>query len=631
MKFEGGKADLRHDSKTQYLIMTAIGGIAVFILGILLSPYLVGGLPQLMRVIGSGDFNLSDLRFDLHAFKVAGGCLFLYVFAVVGFSNFQYNRRPGAEFGSAGWGSISEMRRKYQNKDRSQNRIITQNLLMSMDSYRTRRNLNVLVIGGSGAGKTRFYAKPNILQANSSYVILDPKGELLEDTGGFLQEMDYEIKVLDLMNLSDSDQYNPFRYLRNDHDVQKMVTMIFRATTPKGQSSSDPFWDLAAQSLLMALCLFLFHECDPSEQNFAMVMEMIRHGSVEEDSFQPVESPLDRVFNVLEDRNPNHIALQYYRGYKTGAAKTLKSIQITLVARLDKFNIKELANLTAEDTLELENLGRRKTALFAKIPITDTSFNFLVSLLYSQVFQVLYEVASKEPGRRLPCHVHCVMDEFANVKLPEDFEKVISTCRSYNISISVILQNLAQLKGLFEKDAWENIAGNCDTFLYLGGNEDSTFDYVSKQLGKETMSKRSYSQQRGLKGSLSTSDDITARELLTPDEVRRLPTDDAIAIVRGEKPIYDKKYDLMKHPNINLSADGKGGKAFVYKPEKRSLSYVSISARVMPEQDTFEPFVIVDNEGNKRYVFEAQANDFGYPSISLVSYLLADFQFTTFN
>ena len=380
------------------------------------------------------------------------------------------------------------------------------------------------------------------------------KGEIVRDIGGLLESKGYEVRVLDLINMHRSQCYNPFVYLRNDNDVQRLVTNLFKATTPKGSQSQDPFWDTAASMLLLALVFYLKYEAPPDEQNFPMVMELLRAGEVREDDDSYV-SPLDELFDRLEMVNPEHIALKYYRDYHSGSAKTLKSIQITLAARLEKFNLESLAGLTATDELDLPSLGEKKVALFALIPDNDTSFNFLVSILYTQLFQQLFYLADHKYGGSLPVHCHFIMDEFANVSLPDDFDKILSVMRSRGVSVSIILQNLAQLKALFEKQ-WESIVGNCDEFLYLGGNEQSTHKYVSELLGKETIDTNTYGKSSGRSGNYSTNYQISGRELMTPDEVRMLDNRYALLFVRGERPVMDFKYDILKHPNVKLTADG---------------------------------------------------------------------------
>lgn len=557
-------------SKTN-LILYFLGLIPACWLGLLTAPAIGGGIPNLIK-------NLADIFNEpFHIIwcedSVKTVLIFIVAYALgIGIylaSARNYRRRE--EHGSAKWGNAGQVDKKYENKTEPQNnKILTQKTKIGLDGRKHRRNLNVLVCGGSGAGKTRFYAKPNIMQANTSFVILDPKGEILRDTGNLLKSNGYDIKVLDLINMEKSHCYNPFVYLKDDNDIQKLVTNIFKNTTPKGSQSQDPFWDNAAMMLLLALVFYLHYEAPEDEQNFPMVLEMIRAADVREDN-EDFQSPLDKLFDRLKNRNPEHIALKYYRNYRSGSGKTLKSIQITLVSRLEKFNLDSLAGITQDDELELWNLGEKKTAIFAVIPDNDSSFNFIVGMLYTQLFQQLYYNADIVHGGRLPVHVHFVMDEFANVALPDEFDKLLSTMRSREISVSIIIQNLAQLKKLFEKE-WESIVGNCDEFLYLGGNEQSTHEYVSKLLGKETIDMNTYGQSRGRNGNYSTNWQITGRELMTPDEVRMLDNKYALLFIRGERPIMDLKYDIMKHPNVGLTTDGK---AEPYNHERESFSVAS--------------------------------------------------------
>lgn len=505
----------------------------------------------------------------------------IYIMGIGIYISMQKNYRRGEEHGSARWGDASQVNRKYEAKPASENKLLTQNVRIGLDGRKHRRNLNVLVIGGSGAGKTRFYCKPNLMQANTSFVILDPKGEQVRAVGNLLREKGYEVKVLDLINMEKSHCYNPFVYLRDDNDVQRLVTNLFKSTTPKGAQSSEPFWDNAAQMLLLALIFYLKYEAPDDEQNFAMVMEMLRAGDVDEDNNMP--SPLDNLFYDLEKTDPNHIALKYYRSYHSGAAKTLKSIQITLAARLEKFNLESLSSLTITDELELNTLGEKKTAIFAIIPDNDTSFNFLVSILYTQLFQQLFEVADKKYGGSLPVHVHFLMDEFANVSLPDDFDKILSVMRSRGVSVSIILQNLAQLKALFEKQ-WESIVGNCDEFVYLGGNEQATHKYVSELLGKETIDTNTYGLSYGMRGNYTKNDQQTGRELLTPDEVRMLDNRYALLFIRGERPVKDFKFDIMKHPNVSLTEDGKG-EPYIHGDTSGAAFTIELTNQPIPEDD----------------------------------------------
>ena len=525
----------------------------------------------------------------------------------------QKNYRRGAEHGSAKWGNPQAVNKKYMQKPPMQNRLLTQQVRIGLDGRKHRRNLNVIVIGGSGAGKTRFYCKPNIMQCNTSFVVTDPKGENLRDTGRLLLEKGYEVRVLDFINMEKSHCYNPFVYLKDDNDVQKLVTNLFKATTPKNAQPQDPFWDTAASMLLLALIFYLKYEAPEEEQNFAMVMEMLRYGSVSEEEEEYI-SPLDSLYYDLELRVPEHIAVKYYKNYRSGAGKTLKSIQLTLAARLEKFNLESLANLTRTDELELSMLGEKKTAIFALIPDNDTSFNFLVSILYTQLFQQLFYLADHKYGGSLPVPVHFLMDEFANVSLPDDFEKALSVMRSRGVSVSIILQNLAQLKKLFEKE-WESITGNCDSFLYLGGNEQSTHEYVSKLLGKETIDLNTYGKSAGRNGNYSTNYQISGRELLTPDEVRKLDNRYALLFIRGESPIMDLKYDILKHPNVKKTADG-GEKPFIHGKSAEAIAsvllrYTGNSAEVKEERTHSETDyeVLTEEELEETYGLEESENE----------------------
>ena len=540
--------------------------------GLLSAPCLKDGLIGLIRDLGIIMQNPFKIQLCEGSLKTVLIFVGIYGLGIGIYLSSSRNYRRREEHGSAQWGSPAQVNKKYADRIPTQNKILTQNVSVGLDGRKHRRNLNTLVCGGSGAGKTRFFAKPNLCQANSSYVVLDPKGELLRDTGNLLSAKGYDIKVLDLINMERSHCYNPFVYLRSDNDIQRLVTNLFKNTTPKGSQSQDPFWDQAATMLLLALIFYLHYEAPPEEQNFPMVMEMIRAGEVREDD-ETYKSALDILFERLEMRNPEHIALKYYRSYHSGSGKTLKSIQITLISRLEKFNLESLASITRNDELELWSIGEKKTAVFAIIPDNDSSFSFLVGMLYTQLFQQLYYQADVIHGGRLPVHVHFLMDEFANVALPDEFDKLLSTMRSREISVSIIIQNLAQLKALFEKQ-WESIVGNCDEFLYLGGNEQSTHEYVSKLLGKETIDTNSYGQSKGRNGSYSTNWQLAGRELMTPDEVRMLDNRYALLFIRGERPVEDLKFDILKHPNIALTADGGAGP---YRHGEDSISIAVLS------------------------------------------------------
>ncbi len=554
----------------QFLLLSLLGVLPVSWLALLCAPSLQEGLLGLIRDFGSLMDNPFQIELCEGTMKTVLIFLAVYglVLGIVMSNESNYRRRE--EHGSAKWGYAPEINRKYQEfKERNKNKLLTQRVAIGLDGYKHRRNLNVLVVGGSGAGKTRSYAKPNIMQANSSYIVLDPKGELLRDTGYLLRAQGYEIKVLDLIDLTRSHCYNPFAYIHSDSDIQKLATNLMKNTTPKDSKSSDHFWEDTAGMLLKALMAYLHYEAPVEEQNFAMVLELIRCGDVDEEN-AAAKSVLDELFDKLEARNPDHVAVKYYKEYHAGTGKTLKSIQITLLSHLEKFNLSSLEAMTMTDELELDQLGERKTAIFAVIPDNDSSFNFIVGMLYTQLFQRLYYQADFVYGGKLPVHVHFVMDEFANVALPDDFDKYLATMRSREISVSIIIQNMAQLKALFEKQ-WESIAGNCDEFLYLGGNEQSTHEYVSKLLGKETIDTNSFGRSQGRNGSYTTNYQLAGRELMTPDEVRMLDNRYALLFIRGERPIRDDKYDILKHPNVALTTDGKA-KPFIHGMDTRSVA-----------------------------------------------------------
>lgn len=562
------------------LILYVCGIIPVVWIALLVAPAFGDGIVGFLKNTGIVFANPLHIEFCEDSVKAVLILLLSYGMGIAIYLSNDRNYRRREEHGSAKWGSPNSVNKKYADKEKAENKLLTQNVAIGLDGRKHRRNLNVLVCGGSGSGKTRFFAKPNIMNANTSFVVLDPKGELLRDTGNLLKSSGYDIKVIDLINMEKSHCYNPFVYLRSDNDIQRLVTNLFKNTTPKGSQSQDPFWDQAATMLLLALVFYLHYEAPEDEQNFPMVMEMIRAGEVKEDNDEYI-SPLDELFDHLETKNPEHIALKYYRSYHSGSGKTLKSIQITLISRLEKFNLDSLAGITQNDEMELWSLGEKKAAIFAVIPDNDSSFNFIVGMLYTQLFQQLYYQADIVHGGRLPIHVHFVMDEFANVALPDEFDKLLSTMRSREISVSIIIQNLAQLKALFEKQ-WESIVGNCDEFIYLGGNEQSTHEYVSKLLGKETIDLNTYGQSRGRSGNYSTNWQIAGRELMTSDEVRMLDNQYALLFIRGERPVRDLKYNILKHPNVALTTDGSSG-PYRHGEDTRSIASITIDSQLLQE------------------------------------------------
>lgn len=509
--------------------------------------------------------NPAHITLNKYSLKAVLIFLFLYAMGIGVYFSSRENRRPGEEHGSARWGNVKSVVRRYMDKDSYKNIILSQNMQLGLNAKKHRRNLNVLVVGGSGAGKTRFYAKPNIFQANTSYIVADPKGEILRSVAPLLLEKGYDIKVFNLIEPENSDGYNPFVYIRKDEDVIKLISNLIQNTTPKNASQNDPFWEKSEIALDSALMLYLLHEAPPEEQTFEMLMFLIENAAtVDDEDESGYQSPVDILFNGLEEEKPEHIAVRQYKIFKQASGKTAKSILISAAVRLAAFNLPEIAKMTSYDNLDIGTLGERKRAIFCVIPDNDNSFNYLVGMLYTQAFQALYFNADNNHGGELPVPVHIVMDEFANVALPDNFERILATMRSRRISVSIIIQNMAQLKALF-KDSWENITGNCDTLLYLGGNEQSTHEYISKMLGKETIDTRTRGITKGQHGSSNTNYQNAGRELLTLDEVRLLDNSNALIFIRGERPLIDKKFDILSHPNIAKTADGK---AVPYKHSK---------------------------------------------------------------
>jgi len=558
---------MRKDKQVE-LVFYFVGAVFIAWLSVLVAPCIHEGLFD--AIIYLNEAMNSPFSFELCQDTLK--CILIsesiYSFSYLAYYYNRKNYRRNEEYGSAKWANNKAVNKKYTEKDYSSNKILSQNVRIGLDGRRHRRNLNTLVIGGSGAGKTRFFGKPNLMQCNTSFVVLDPKGEQLRDVGNLLEKEGYVIKVVDFINMNRSHCYNPFRYIKDDKDVLKLITNLIRNTTPKGSQTNDPFWEKSETALLEALCLYLLHEAPEEEQNFTMVMEMIAAAEVKEDD-EEYQSPLDELFERLEIRNPNSLALKQYKIYKQAAGKTAKSILISVGVRLSAFNLESIASLTATDELELDLVGERKTAIFAVIPDNDSTFNFLIGMLYTQLFQMLYYQADIVHGGALPVPVHFLMDEFANVALPDEFDKLLSTMRSRLIFVSIIIQNLAQIKGLY-KDSWESIVGNCDTLYYLGGNEQSTHKFMSEYLGKETLDTNTYGKSSGRSGNYSTNYQQAGRELLTPDEVRLLDNDYGLLFIRGERPVFDKKYDILKHPRINETTDG-NAKPYLHGKIKYSI------------------------------------------------------------
>ena len=591
----------QENQKTIYILL---GILSVFVIWLAL---MVAGcyeenikLFELLDRLTAAMNNPTHITLNEYSLKAVLIFLFLYAMGIGVYFSSSENRRPGEEHGSARWGNVKSVVKRYMDKDSCKNIILSQNMRLGLNAKKHRRNLNVLVVGGSGAGKTRFYAKPNLMQCNTSFIVADPKGEMLRSIAPLLIENGYDIKVFNLIEPENSDGYNPFVYIRKDEDVIKLISNLIQNTTPKNASQNDPFWEKSEIALDSALMLYLLHEAPPEEQTFEMLMFLIENAAtVEDEDESGYQSPVDILFQGLEDEKPEHIAVRQYKIFKQASGKTAKSILISAAVRLAAFNLPEIAKMTSYDNLDIGTLGERKRAIFCVIPDNDNSFNYLVGMLYTQAFQALYFNADNNHGGELPIPVHIVMDEFANVALPDNFERILATMRSRRISVSIIIQNMAQLKALF-KDSWENITGNCDTLLYLGGNEQSTHEYISKMLGKETIDTRTRGITKGQHGSSNTNYQNAGRELLTLDEVRLLDNSNALIFIRGERPLIDKKFDILSHPNIAKTADGK---AVPYKHSKSEKYLQSDLSFTINEDLSNIKLLEVDGDNVKTFDF----------------------------
>ena len=590
---------MKETKKGEYIFLAFLV-IPIVWFAILIAPYMSNGIFHAIPYLSDALNHPFDLHWSAYTLKTIAVFMIVYLLGIGIYLSSPKNYRRQEEYGSAKWAIPRAVCKKYAEKDYSYNKLFTQKVRMGLDGKIHRRNLNTMVIGGSGAGKTRFYAKPNILQCNTSFVVLDPKGEIIRSVGHLLENKGYVVKVIDLIDMSKSLGYNPFHYIQNDEDVLKLITNLIRNTTPKGSQTTDPFWEKSETALLDALMLYLYHYAPEDEQNFSMIMEMLRYAEVREDD-EAYVSPLDELFYRLKTTDPHSIALDQYLVFKIAPAKTAESILISLGVRLAVFNLDKLSSLTHFDEMELEKIGERKTALFAIIPDNDSTFNFLIGILYTQLFQMLYYQADHVHGGELPVPVHFLMDEFANVALPDEFDKLLSTMRSRQIFVSIILQNLAQLKALY-KDSWESIVGNCDELYYLGGNEQSTHKYISELLGKETLDTNTFGKSTGHSGSYSTNFQQTGRDLLTADEVRLLDNNDGLLFIRGERPIKDKKYDLLKHPNIKQTLDG-GYPPYIHG---QASHFIEDWQNILLTNSEYE---LLDEEETENYLKEIKENE----------------------
>ena len=464
--------------------------------------------------------------------------------------------RQGKEYGSARWGTRKDIE-PYVDEKFQNNILLTQTERLTMNGRpanpKYARNKNVLVIGGSGSGKTRFYVKPNLMQMHSSYCVTDPKGTIVIECGKMLEDNGYEIKILNTINFKKSMKYNPFAYLRSEKDILKLVQTIIANTKGEGEKAGEDFWVKAEKLYYTALIGYIFYEAPREEKNFATLLDMIDASEVREDD-ETYMNPIDRLFEALEKKEPTHFAVKQYKKYKLAAGKTAKSILISCGARLAPFDIQELRDLMKEDELELDTLGDRKTALFVIISDTDDTFNFVVSIMYSQLFNLLCDKADDEYGGRLPVHVRCLLDEFANIGLIPKFEKLIATIRSREISASIILQAQSQLKAIY-KDNADTIVGNCDSTLFLGGKEKTTLKELSETLGKETIDLYNTSETRSNQKSFGLNYQKTGKELMSQDEITVMDGSKCIFQLRGVRPFLSDKFDITKHKNYRLLED----------------------------------------------------------------------------
>ena len=538
----------------------------------------------LMDAFSAATKNPFSLHWTTYTPKFIGIFLLLYGGAILFYYTGQKNMRPGEEHGSASWGSVRELDKKYRDKDAGKNVILTQHLQMSMNGKLHRRNLLQIIVGGSGSGKTRFLAKPNLMLANASFIVTDPKGEMLRAVGNLFLEEGYVLRVFALIDPAKSDCYNPFCYIRKDADVFRLIDNFIKNTTPKGAKANDPFWEKSETALDSALMLYLLHEAPVEDQNMETILYMIENGGAKEED-DDYQSPLDLLFEALEEEQPDHIAVRQYHIFKQAAGKTAKSILVSAAVRLASFTLPEIQRITASDDMELGKLGERKQAIFCIIPDSnDASLNFLVGMLYTQAFQELYYQADKVHQGALPVPVRLMFDEFANVALPDGYARLQATMRSRNIMSTIILQNISQLKALF-KDDWEGIIGNADSFIYLGGNEQSTHKYISELLGKETIDTRTSSQSKGRNGSFSQNFQQTGRELASVDELAVLDGGKCILQLRGVRPFLSEKYDITKHPNYKYLSDADRRNTFDIE------KFLSTKLKVKPEE-TYEVYEI---------------------------------------
>ena len=569
---------MQSKKKTLPLPFIIFGMVVSVIIG-----YLIGGAwkEDTNLYVFLADFSKviqSPFRNYFNQYTLGAICfsLIAYLMLMLLYYTGRRNYMPGREYGSAKFADAKEVTKKLQDQNGDYNRILSENVRISLDTRYTRLNNNVLIIGGSGSGKTFYEVKPNLMDMphHCSFIVTDPKGEILRSCGHMLKKNGYNIKVINLLEMEKSDCYNPFAYIREETDIIKLITNLIANTTPKGSQSTDPFWEKAEGLFLQALFYYVWLEEPPAKRNFKTVLKLLSEAEVKE---QGKPSRLDVRMKFLEGSHPlgaNHPAVKQYNKCMRGAGDTVRSIIISANSRLAYLENKQVLRLLSRDEINIAEIGtgingdgETKTALFCVIPDSDKSYNFIIGMLYTQIFQELYYQADFNYGGRLPIHVTFMLDEFANIALPDDYCSLLSTMRSREISSVIIIQNLAQIKALF-KDTWETIPGNCDTLVYLGGNEQSSHKYVSESMGKGTIDKRSSGETKGKQGSSSRNYDVLGRELMTPDETRKLDNEQCLIFVRGFDPVIDKKFRPFDHPRFEETADGQG-ESYVHKPKSR--------------------------------------------------------------
>lgn len=578
----------KQETIATYAAMGGIGFLLVLWVALKIAPGVDEGLLGIIKVMQTAMAEPFQFQIVEKTSATVLVCSVAYLFAAVLYYMMLRGFRHGEEYGSAKWGSVTAISRKYKDQRKgkeSQNLILTRKVAIatSLESlFHHQRNLNTIVIGGSGSMKTRSHVIPNLLQAENSFVVLDPSGEILRATGHFLEGAGYQIKILNLFEPTKSQRYNPFIYLRGNDDVDRMVENFWKATTDPNAIRGEQFWEDSAKMLFYAVVYYLYYFAPLEDQNFPMVQWMVSQMKVDEDKKET--SLVDGLFERLEETNPEHIALKFYRAYNSGAGRTLQSVQITLLSRLTKFTQDTIVDLssTIEDELGLSDIPEKKSVLFAITPVADTTLNFFVTMLYGQLFDIIYRYGGEHGRLSIPLHL--LMDEFANITLPRDFEKYLATFRKYSVSASIILQDLSQIKALYEKQ-WQSIIGNCDSLLYLGGNEESTCKYISELVGKQTIKANTFGFNRGRNGGSSKNEQQLGRDLITPDEVRSLDNNYAVLLIRGEPPILDQKYDLTKHPNYHRTAFCDSVKPYepndrVAVEQQKDLRYMAAGARI---------------------------------------------------